>query len=129
MKGGELMNKVVFFESEIYKLIEKSLTSFYGLVKHENFEGDLDGILKVFKEKDVLYISKWLSQKGFHIIDELNNYEYYTDEKYYSHVRIREMILYLDMKVSDKEEFFISVTELFDTSLEFSRENGFKRDS
>lgn len=123
------MNKVTFFESEIYKLIEKSLAFFYGLVENDNFEGNLDEILKIFEEKDVSYISKWLSQKGFHILNELNNYEYYTDEKYYSHVRIREMILYLDMKVSDKEDFFISIAELFDTSLEFSRENGFKKDS
>lgn len=121
------MDRISFLDSELCEIIKRSLIAFYRLVESDELNKDtLEGILEVYKNEDVIYMSKWLSQKGFSLLEELSHYEYEVNFDYCRYLEIRNLILELDLEIKDAETAFISITELLNTSVIFSKENGVK---
>lgn len=124
---GFLMDRIAFRDSDVRKLIKKSLMAFYELVESQKLEQEtLEDVLKVYKQQNIPYVSKWLFQKGLDVLNELNHYEYHDNENYRSYVEMREFILDMDIEMQDIESLFISFTELLNTALAFAKENGAK---
>lgn len=121
------MDRISFLDSELCEIIKRSLIAFYRLVESDELNKDtLEGILEVYKNEDVIYMSKWLSQKGFSLLEELSYYEYEVNSDYCRYLEIRNLILELDLEIKDPETAFVSITELLNTSVIFSKENGIK---
>lgn len=122
------MDRISFLDSELCEIIKRSLMAFYRLVESGELNKDtLEGILEVYKNEDVIYMSKWLSQKGFSLLEELSCYEYEVNFDYCRYLEIRNLILELDLEIKDPETAFISITELLNTSVIFSKENGINK--
>lgn len=116
------MNRIKFLDSELCEIIKRSLIAFYELVESDELNKDtLEDILEAYKNKDVMYMSKWLSQKGFSLLEELSYYEYEVNYDYCRYLEIRNLILELDLEIKNPEIVFVSTTELLNTSLIFSR--------
>lgn len=116
------MNRIKFSDSELCEIIKRSLIAFYELVESDELNKDtLEDILEAYKNKDVMYMSKWLSQKGFSLLEELSYYEYEVNYDYCRYLEIRNLILELDLEIKNPEIVFVSTTELLNTSLIFSR--------